>query len=238
MSLSGEKNGLDLIIDSVPITPDTNFQFGKEAIPDNKRMTNSNEIGGPTNADVYIPTLERFKGKGSGILALSVVKLMTGTSSFLALTEDNRKCSLESYEECQTEGFLQQMEAVCGCLPWSLSPALAYQVRTPPSHTSQATNYCTPAAFSCYTNISTQDFGCRKSCTGLYADVLRTDDTNSQNNYHTKHIIKEYQSYKYEFARNIVFNGDTKLKGNLSETCVIILFIVQKRMCLTNQSSF
>ena len=80
---------------------------------------------------------------------------------------------------------------------------------------SQATNYCTPspASYSCYTNISTQDFGCRKSCTGIYADVLHTEDVKAMADPQVLKVIEEYQSYKYSLARNIIFDGDKRSNG-------------------------
>ena len=66
---------------------------------------------------------------------------------------------------------------------------------------------------SCYTNISTQDFGCRKSCTGLYADVLHTEDAQAMDDPHVIGMIEEYQRYKMSFARNVIFDGDKRSKG-------------------------
>ena len=89
----------------------------------------------------------------------------------------------------------------------------------PPPLPSQATNYCppSPASYSCYTNISTQDFGCRKSCTGLYADVLQHVDANSINDLQVLDIIEEYQNYKSGFARNIIFDGGKSTKGEFNK---------------------
>ena len=41
----------------------------------------------------------------------------------------------------------------------------------------QDSSFCSPKDFACYTTISTDNtFGCRVSCTGLYADVEFTED--------------------------------------------------------------
>ena len=78
MGLSGEEYGLNLILDSVPATPDANFQLGTEMVRQDERLKQSSKVGEPTNADVYISTLERFEVKGSGTFALHVIKQMTG----------------------------------------------------------------------------------------------------------------------------------------------------------------
>ena len=62
-------------------------------------------------------------------------------------------------------------------------------------------------------NISSKDFGCTKSCTGLYADVLHTKTSEVLSNEHLGRIIEDYQRYKYNYARNIVFDGDMKTNG-------------------------
>ena len=35
----------------------------------------------------------------------------------------------------------------------------------------QASSYCSPNAFTCYESLSKDNYGCKVSCTGLYADV-------------------------------------------------------------------
>ena len=75
--------------------------------------------------------------------------------------------------------------------------------------------YCPPAAFSCYSNISTQDFACLNSCTGWYADVEYSKDTDLINDPQVAAIIEEYQKYKYKYARNVVFDGAQKSYGRL-----------------------
>ena len=99
------------------------------------------------------------------------------------------------------------------------------------SNLPQATNYCTPAAFSCYSNISTQDFGCRKSCTGLYADVQHTKDAGLMNNQQVLRIEKDYHRYKRDFARNIIFDGARRIKGELKFSYEHYLNILFRKEC-------
>ena len=60
-------------------------------------------------------------------------------------------------------------------------------------------------------------FGCRVSCTGLYADVsfskgnpedttLDEEDLIMDTNVFSK-LIKDYKDFKQKFARNLIFNS-------------------------------
>ena len=118
------------LIDPVPSGPDMAFQFEQINSVDEKLSRGINEEILTTQAKLYLPTLARFQGRGSGTFALSVLKKMEGTERFLAQKDISKGCSLQSFDECQTEGFLQEMEAVCGCQPWALSLALDHQVPT------------------------------------------------------------------------------------------------------------
>ena len=135
---AGKGNGILLIIDALPVTPDPGLQQGRQAqaknkIFDTKAATSSQE------ADLYLPTLESFRGRAKGSFSLTALKRITATKAFLDMKDFVRGCSLQNYEECQTEMLLKSSEEICGCLPWGLSPALGSKVRnttTPPSHSS------------------------------------------------------------------------------------------------------
>ena len=77
-----------------------------------------------------------------------------------------------------------------------------------------AASYCTPGALTCNDKVSKLDFGCKKSCTGLYADVLVTEAKDLAKDPQILNIIEEYKRYKYSFARNIIFDADMSTKGN------------------------
>ena len=75
-------------------------------------------------------------------------------------------------------------------------PGIGRQVRTP---TSQPTpNFCTPAAFSCYENLTKENFGRRERCTGFYADIENFQET--ANDVQLLRVIGEYQRYKDRFV--------------------------------------
>ena len=114
-------NGLLLILDH-----GGNSHEDEKATENEKRIVSLNLKA--SNADknlarVYIDTLAGFSGYRSGSYALSGLKKMTGTDSFMELTDESKKCQQTSFETCQTERYLDEMEKQCGCLPWSLTSA-------------------------------------------------------------------------------------------------------------------
>ena len=126
--LAGKGNGVLLILDALPVTPDAGLQQApksdlKNEMFDAKATTSSRE------ADLYLPTLEAFRGKAKGSFSLTALKRMTASDAFLDMKDSVRGCSLQQYEECQTERLLKASEDICGCLPWGLSPALGPKVR-------------------------------------------------------------------------------------------------------------
>ena len=131
--------------------------------------------------NLLAPGQDRYTDYTAGSYALSSLKKMTGTESFLGLSEDRRGCSMNSYEDCKARRYIREVLKQCGCVPWALSSALDQEVNLttlakllfdPP----QPPTYCSPAEHGCYTAISRETFGCRISCTGLYADTEFTED--------------------------------------------------------------
>ena len=45
-------------------------------------------------------------------------KYMSGTDNFLDLTDDQKKCSVRTYEKCRQEQFLEELDKTCGCVPF------------------------------------------------------------------------------------------------------------------------
>ena len=52
---------------------------------------------------------------------MSTLKSMTGTTNFMELPDNQKKCAIHNREECQTNKFLGQIKAKCSCVPWSLA---------------------------------------------------------------------------------------------------------------------
>ena len=79
-----------------------------------------------SSAKIYLHTLESFTDYRAGTYALSVLKKMTGTQSFMKLS--NKPCQLEISEECEMKRYIKEVQKQCGCVPWALSSALSLQV--------------------------------------------------------------------------------------------------------------
>ena len=73
------------------------------------------------SAKVHIDTLSPYTGFGGGIYTLTDVKKMTAKDDFLGMPLNDRRCQIESYEECRTRKLLE----ACNCVPWEVSD---YQV--------------------------------------------------------------------------------------------------------------
>ena len=84
------------------------------------------------SARIYLNTLSSFTDTRSGSYAMSSLKKMTGTDSFLEQTEEQKKCRIQSQEECQARHYIENVQRECGCVPWALGTALQNQVRALP----------------------------------------------------------------------------------------------------------
>ena len=72
--------------------------------------------------------MSSFSDSRAGSYALTALKKMSGTASFLEQTDEERKCLLASREDCQAEAFLETVRQECGCLPWGLGETTTSQV--------------------------------------------------------------------------------------------------------------
>ena len=80
------------------------------------------------SARVYINTLSSFTDYRAGSYAMSALKKMTGTKSFLKQNDKAKKCRIEAKEDCQAKSYIERLQKKCGCVPWSLRSALTVQV--------------------------------------------------------------------------------------------------------------
>ena len=68
------------------------------------------------SAKIYIDTLSPFTGFGDGVFIISAVKRMRSKAAFLDMPLKDRKCNIESYEDCRTRMLLE----ACKCAPWEV----------------------------------------------------------------------------------------------------------------------
>ena len=124
----GEKNGLTLIVD---LNSERNIQAAKKTpkeIDFLKMSLNKIPKNRDNGAKLYIHTLSPYTGYGKGSYKMTALKKMTGTTDFLGMSETDRKCQLEVYENCRLDAFYSAGKD-CQCVPWEL-PNL-FQVRMP-----------------------------------------------------------------------------------------------------------
>ena len=69
----------------------------------------------------------------------------------------------------------------------------------------QDVNICGPMDDSCYREISTGSFGCKPSCTALYADVF-TKEAQKMEAKKLRRLTDLYDNYKNKIARNLEFS--------------------------------
>ena len=70
-----------------------------------------------SSAKIHINLLSPFVGFGGGSYTMTVVKRMTAKDDFVTMPLMNKKCEVESYEDCRTRRLLNE----CNCVPWELS---------------------------------------------------------------------------------------------------------------------
>ena len=108
-SKAGKPNGLVLLLDPNPYRLKTSYKVNMG--------DQSYEEGRPK---VYVHTLAQYTAYGPGTYALSSLKRMTGTESFMELPDEQKRCRVHKREECQTKKFLDQVWNKCRCVPWAL----------------------------------------------------------------------------------------------------------------------
>ena len=100
-SRHGKKNGLMLMIDPGQI------------------MDNQNDDEASSSFELYLHTLSGFSGFRAGSYALNSLKEMTGTPGFMSLPDDQKRCQIQLFEDCQRSKFVRQLQDKCRCIPWA-----------------------------------------------------------------------------------------------------------------------
>ena len=80
-------------------------------------------------AEVHLATLNPYTSGKNGTHILSALKVVTGSESFLALSEERKGCGNTEFEACQTRRYLLAVEQQCGCVPWLATFFLEHKVK-------------------------------------------------------------------------------------------------------------
>ena len=73
---------------------------------------------------INLGTLLRFTDSRPGLYEMTSLKQMTGTSSFLGLSDEKKKCQIEMQQSCYNREYVENIQHHCGCTPWHLSDTL------------------------------------------------------------------------------------------------------------------
>ena len=87
-------------------------ESSKESLNFDKAFSSIQDV----SAKVHINTLSPYIGFGGGVYKMTVVKRITATKDFLQMPLEDRKCDIESYEDCRSE----MLRNKCKCVPWEV----------------------------------------------------------------------------------------------------------------------
>ena len=114
---SGPKNGFLLLLDPM-MSSSLDFDVkGEESTKDKNRIL-SKGAHLQNSANLHIATLSPYTSSKNGTHILNALKIITGSESFLALSEKKKGCGNEEFEVCQSRRYLVAVEEQCGCVPW------------------------------------------------------------------------------------------------------------------------
>ena len=67
---------------------------------------------------ILISLIESYTNSKAGRYKMTSLKKMTGTDSFLALSDETKGCQIEPEEDCNRRRLSEEIQSHCGCLPW------------------------------------------------------------------------------------------------------------------------
>ena len=124
---AGKRHGLVLILDQ---GEGKNSARKNEGFRETTRIPLDLESSGieKRSAKIYLNTLSSYTDSKAGSFAMTALKKMAGTESFLKQTDKEKKCRIQTMESCQAQLYVDKVQTKCGCVPWTLSSALALKV--------------------------------------------------------------------------------------------------------------
>ena len=125
----GDTHGLLIVLDQ---GKSGNYKPAKEPSLDPKKKILSLNEEPPTRSyrsvKIYMNTLARHERHGAGRYAMTALKRMTGTKSFLNLPDDTKHCQIEAFEKCNNRLFKKKVQRQCRCVPWALKSMFEHKV--------------------------------------------------------------------------------------------------------------
>ena len=80
------------------------------------------------SSSIHLNNLVKYTDSRAGLYKMSVLKKMTGTEGFLGLADITKGCQIEDQTKCERRKYLEEGQRRCGCLPWTLAPAVSSEV--------------------------------------------------------------------------------------------------------------
>ena len=225
-SANGKSYGLLLVLDP-----------GKDVGEDQAQVLENTKDNEKLYARVSFDTLSHFSEMRNGSYAITALKQVTASESFMKLSDEERGCQKETKDECEARNFLIEIQEKCDCIPWDLThEETDIQEETGIDLMEIEKPFCrTKDHHSCISEISNKSFGCMASCTGLYADVSHKfeDNVNSE----LKLKLQIYREHKDNFAKNIKFDPSKKNFSKYSISLTWILPVFSSCKCAHTVSS-
>ena len=78
-------------------------------------------------ASIHLDTLAGFSDNRPGKYHMINLKMMTGSDAFMSLSDSEKGCQLESYEECEREKIFAALQRDCKCTPFAFAKLMKVQ---------------------------------------------------------------------------------------------------------------
>ena len=149
---------------------------------------------------------------GEGSYALSSVKEIDVTDSFIGLDDDIKLCqNEETVEDCSAKDLLKKGLDKCRCTPYRmrnytkevLCQKLYVYLHNVYFHQESV---CTPAGTECYKSVKDAAEMCVTPCKGLYADVKKDVEIKKVEEMSKfSKLISDYEEYKRGYNKEIFY---------------------------------
>ena len=127
-SKSGRGKGLLLAIDNgISIEPTLNQNTAAKSSKSKEFIRTELKSTG-NRARLHILTSHRHDDSRPGKYKMKSLKVMTATDNFLAMPDDVKGCQIEAKEDCRSFRYVEEVQKMCGCIPWSLG-SVAYNTK-------------------------------------------------------------------------------------------------------------
>ena len=72
-------------------------------------------------ATIHLDRIGGYTKNKDGKYHMTALKKMTGTDAFMALSNSEKRCQADSYQDCRTRHFFAAVEQECNCIPFKFA---------------------------------------------------------------------------------------------------------------------